>query len=95
MHSTICYHYSINAIHLTVFSCRTFSEILHDSVQLENFEKFLLAQDENGAAPLEFWMTIEEFKTIMSDLHMRDIEAVSLQKKYFGPDADKGSYMYF
>jgi len=59
---------------------------------LENFEKFLLAQDENGAAPLEFWMTIEEFKTIMNDLRMRDAEAASIQKKYFGPDADKSIF---
>ena len=63
--------------------------MLHDALQLQNFEKFLLAQDENGTAPLEFWMAIEEFKTTMSDLRMRDIEAASLQKKYFGPDADK------
>lgn len=69
--------------------CRTFSEVLYDSLQLQNFEKFLLAQDDNGAAPLDFWMTVEEFKTTMSDLRMRDIEAVSIQKKYFGPDADK------
>ena len=62
---------------------------MHDSLQLQNFEKFLLTQDDNGAAPLDFWMVIEEFKTTMSDLRMRDIEAVSIQKKYFGPDADK------
>ena len=64
---------------------------MHDAYQLENFEKFLLAQDDNGAAPLQFWMTIEEFKTTMSDLRVRDIQAVGIQKKYFGPDADKGT----
>lgn len=74
---------------LTEFLCRSFSEILYDSIHLENFEKFLLAQDDNCAAPLEFWMAIEEFKTTMSDLRLRDAEAVSIQKRYFGPDADK------
>ena len=68
---------------------RTFSEVLHDAVQLQNFEKFLLAQDDNGTAPLDFWMAIEEFKTTMTDLRMRDAEAISLQRKYFGQDADK------
>ena len=74
-----------------MFLCRTFSEILCDSFQLENFEKFLLAQDDNGAAPLEFWMAIEEFKTVMNDLRVRDEEAVSIHKKFFGPDADKSA----
>lgn len=74
-----------------MFFYRTFSEVLYDSYQLENFEKFLLAQDDNGAAPLEFWMAIEEFKGVMSDLRMRDKEAVSIQKKFFGPDADKST----
>jgi len=72
-----------------LFACRTFSEILQDSVQLENFEKFLLAQDDNCSAPLEFWMAIEEFKTTMDDVRLRDMEAVTIHKNYFGPDADK------
>ena len=71
--------------------CRTFSEILQDSVQLENFEKFLLAQDDNCSAPLEFWMTIEEFKNTMDNVRLRDMEAVTIHKNYFGPDADKSN----